>query len=181
MMVPHMKDLFLAQLPYIRGWDAARTAALVAPLALAIVLVGLGALQAAQVLTGGPAPRLALSPANQDAFGRARPIDGLYAVGQAVPTRFGVVAVQYADKLAGLSAKDLAGVTHGIQNLIRPDQVQVQVQGAVELTNLRPHPGWPTPPPRSASSPPGAARRWRSSPRACGPTRCSPRRVSTAR
>ena len=117
---------------------AARTIALAAPLALAIVLVGLGALQAAQVLTGGPAPRLALSAANQDAFGRARPIHGLYAVGQSVPTSFGVVAVQYADKIAGLTAKDLAGVTHGIQNLIRPDQVQVQV--AVELTNLRNHP-----------------------------------------
>ena len=117
---------------------AVRTVALAAPLACAIVLVGLGAIQAAQVLTGGPAHRLGLSPANQDAFGLARPIHGLYAVGQAVPTSFGVVAVQYADKIAGLTAKDLAGVTHGIQNLIRPDQVQVQV--AVELTNLRPHP-----------------------------------------
>src|SRR5205085_3930490 len=84
------------------------------------------------------APQSALSPANQDAFGLARPIHGLYAVGQSVPTSFGVVAVQSADKIAGLTAKDLAGVTHGIQDLIRPDQVQVQV--AVELTNLRNHP-----------------------------------------
>jgi hypothetical protein len=117
---------------------AARTAALAAPLAFAIVLVGLGAVQAAQLLTGGPAPQFAHSPANQDAFGLARPIHGLYAVGQSVPTSFGVVAVQSADKIAGLTAKDLAGVTHGIQDLIRPDQVQVQV--AVELTNLRNHP-----------------------------------------
>jgi hypothetical protein len=120
------------------GHAAARTVALAAPLAFAIVLAGLGAVQAAQVLTGGPAHRLALSPANQDAFGLARPIHSLYAVGQSVPTSFGVVAVESAAKIAGLTAKDLAGVTHGIQNLIRPDQVQVQL--AVELTNLRNHP-----------------------------------------
>ena len=116
----------------------ARTAALAAPLAFAIVLAGLGAVQAAQVLTGGPAHRLALSPTNQDAFGLARPIHGLYAVGQSVPTSFGVVAAESATKIAGLTAKDLSGATHGIQNLVRPDQVQVQV--AVELTNLRNHP-----------------------------------------
>jgi hypothetical protein len=120
------------------GHAAARTIALVAPLAFAIVLAGLGAVQAAQVLTGGPAHQLALSPANQDAFGLARPIHGLYAVGQSVPTGFGVVAVESATKIAGLTAKDLSGATHGIQNLIRPDQVQVQL--AVELTNLRNHP-----------------------------------------
>ena len=117
---------------------AARSITLAAPLAFAIVLAGLGAVQAAQVFTGGAAHRLALSPATQDAFGLARPIHGLYAVGQSVPTSFGVVAVQSADKIGGLTAKDLAGVTHGIQNLIRPDQVQVQV--VMELTNLRNHP-----------------------------------------
>jgi hypothetical protein len=62
-MIPHLSDLDLAHWLYICGWDAARTAALAAPLAL--VLLGLGALQAAQALTGGPAHRLADEGARQ--------------------------------------------------------------------------------------------------------------------
>jgi hypothetical protein len=59
MMVPDLKDLDLAHRLYICGYAAARPATLAAAQALAIVLVGLGALQAAQVLTRAPAHRLA--------------------------------------------------------------------------------------------------------------------------
>jgi hypothetical protein len=59
MMVPDLKDLDLAHRLYICGCAATRTATLAAPQALAIVLAGLGALQAAQVLTRAPAHRLA--------------------------------------------------------------------------------------------------------------------------
>jgi len=57
-----------------------------------------------------------------------------YHVAQDIPTSFGIVAVEHAEILNGLTAKDLAGVTHGIQNLVLDDQVQVQA--AVTMTNL---------------------------------------------
>src|SRR6478672_8036885 len=57
-----------------------------------------------------------------------------YAVGDAVPTSFGAIAVEHLERLKGLTAKDLAGVTHGIQDLLGPDKIQVQT--SVTLTNL---------------------------------------------
>src|SRR4051794_14139598 len=73
------------------------------------------------------------------------------AVGQDVTTSFGVVAVQSITRSAGPTAKALAGVTHGIQNLIAPDKVQIVA--TVTLTNLR------------LSPVPYPARRWRRRPR----------------
>ncbi|HEX2728594.1 MAG TPA: DUF4352 domain-containing protein [Rubrobacteraceae bacterium] len=60
-----------------------------------------------------------------------------YAIAQDVPTSFGVVAVEYVQKTPGLTAKQLGGMTHGIQSNIPPDKVQVQAN--VVLTNITNH------------------------------------------
>ena len=63
----------------------------------------------------------------------SRAFNGPAAVAQDVPTSFGVVAVESVTVNAGPTAKALAGVTHGIQNLVRPDRLQVDA--TVTLTN----------------------------------------------
>jgi hypothetical protein len=60
--------------------------------------------------------------------------DGPFALAEDIPTSFGAVAVEHAEKIAGLGAKQLAGATHGIQNLVPPDKIQVQASAT--LTNL---------------------------------------------
>jgi hypothetical protein len=58
---------------------------------------------------------------------------GPAAIGQDLPTSFGVVAVESMTKSAGPTAKALAGVTHGIQNLVPPNKIQIDA--TVTLTN----------------------------------------------
>src|SRR5919204_3068341 len=55
--------------------------------------------------------------------------------GRVARTSFGDVAVEDIQKLKGLTRKQLAGMTHGIQNLISPDKLQVQL--TVALHNAR--------------------------------------------
>jgi len=57
------------------------------------------------------------------------------AIAQDVPTSFGVVAVESLTQNAGPTAKALAGVTHGIGNLVPPNKLQVEA--TVTLTNLK--------------------------------------------
>jgi hypothetical protein len=64
--------------------------------------------------------------------------DGPFELAQDIPASFGVVAIEHVDKLAGLTARQLAGATHGIQNLVPPDKQQIQAQGAI--TNLTERP-----------------------------------------
>jgi hypothetical protein len=59
---------------------------------------------------------------------------GQWTVGQDIPTSFGAVAIDNVEKVNGLTAKALAGVTHGISNYVPPNKVQVQA--SVTLTNL---------------------------------------------
>jgi hypothetical protein len=92
-----------------------------AALAVAGVVLAIGI-----VRTGAPQPTpLALPP-------------GPFGTAQDIPTSFGVVAVEHAEKLAGPTAKALSGVTHGVGNLVPPNRVQVQA--SVTLTNLLEHP-----------------------------------------
>jgi hypothetical protein len=56
------------------------------------------------------------------------------AFGGPVRTSFGVLAVDSVQLLKGLTAKDLAGMTHGIQSLVQSDHIQVQV--SLELSNV---------------------------------------------
>jgi hypothetical protein len=60
---------------------------------------------------------------------------GPAAIAQDVPTSFGVVAVESMTKNAGPTAKALAGMTHGVGNLVPPNKLQVDV--TVTLTNLK--------------------------------------------
>lgn len=73
--------------------------------------------------------------ARGQAFARpAAPRSDSYGLGQDIPTSFGIVSVEYVQQLNGLSGEDLGGMTHGIQNYVPPDKVQLQV--SIGLTNL---------------------------------------------
>jgi hypothetical protein len=56
-----------------------------------------------------------------------------YVTGDTVPTTFGQLSITQVDVLAGLSADDVGGVTHGVANLVPPDKEQVQL--SMVLTN----------------------------------------------
>jgi hypothetical protein len=94
---------------------------LLAVLAALLAAAILGAYLAAGVVSAGgddPAPSA----------------DGPFALRDAVPTSFGVVAVEYAEKNAGPTAKALGGMTHGIGDRVKADQIQVQAFATI--TNL---------------------------------------------
>ena len=61
-------------------------------------------------------------------------LKGPFGVSQDIPTSFGAVAIDNVQKVNGLTAKALSGVTHGISNYVPPNKVQVQA--SVTLTNL---------------------------------------------
>jgi hypothetical protein len=61
-------------------------------------------------------------------------LKGPFGVSQDIPTSFGAVAIDNVEKVNGLTAKALSGVTHGISNYVPPNKTQVQA--AVTLTNL---------------------------------------------
>jgi hypothetical protein len=61
-------------------------------------------------------------------------LKGPFGVSQDIPTSFGAVAIDNVDKVNGLTAKSLSGMTHGISNYVPPNKVQIQA--SVVLTNL---------------------------------------------
>lgn len=61
-------------------------------------------------------------------------VTGPFTIGETARTSFGVLAVESAGRLKGLTAKELAGMTHGISGYVPPDKVQVQV--SVTMRNL---------------------------------------------
>jgi hypothetical protein len=61
-------------------------------------------------------------------------LKGPFGTSQDIPTSFGAVAIDNVEKVNGLTAKALSGVTHGISNYVPPNKVQVQA--SVTLTNL---------------------------------------------
>jgi hypothetical protein len=61
-------------------------------------------------------------------------LKGPFGVSQDIPTSFGAVAIDNVEKVNGVTAKDLSGVTHGISNYVPPNKTQVQA--SVTLTNL---------------------------------------------
>jgi hypothetical protein len=106
---------------------ARRTALLVGYIAVAVTLVLAGGYVTAGLISrGAPKDPVFALPA------------GPFGTAQDIPASFGVVAVEHVDKINGLRAKDLAGVTHGISGLVAPNKVQVQA--SVTLTNLLDHP-----------------------------------------
>ena len=60
-----------------------------------------------------------------------------WTVGDEVPTSFGTVTVRNVSQLAGLSADDLAGVTHGVGDLVPPDKEQVELSMILTNTSNR--------------------------------------------
>jgi hypothetical protein len=98
-----------------------------AVLVLAMLLCALGALLALSALTGSSDPAAVPAPATQPAGG--------FALGDVVPTSFGVVSADNVRQTAGPTAKALTGVTHGISRLVTPERALVQV--TVTVTNLR--------------------------------------------
>jgi len=52
-------------------------------------------------------------------------------INQPVETSYGSIIVSEADDLIGLTSQDLAGVTHGIQNLVLVDKTQIQLTVAL--------------------------------------------------
>jgi hypothetical protein len=59
--------------------------------------------------------------------------NGAFRVAQDVPTSFGFVAVEHAETLKGLSARQMGGATHGIGSFVGRDKALVQA--SVTITN----------------------------------------------
>ena len=55
----------------------------------------------------------------------------IVGINQPADTSFGSIVVSEADDLIGLTSQDLAGVTHGIQNLVLIDKTQIQLTVAL--------------------------------------------------
>jgi Domain of unknown function (DUF4352) len=88
----------------------------VVALAAGGVTIGIGLIE-----RGAPAPEVPV-------------LKGPFGVSQDIPTSFGAVAIDNVEKVNGLTAKALSGVTHGISNYVPPNKTQVQA--SVTLTNL---------------------------------------------
>ena len=97
-------------------------------LILAVAALSAAGMALAASLVSNGAPRAAAPSLPAGPFGTAEDI----------PTSFGYVAVEYAEKLNGLTAKDLAGAVHGIKGYVPPNKVQVQASATV--TNLTDQP-----------------------------------------
>jgi hypothetical protein len=105
-----------------RAWNLLVVALVGGTLALA----GAGAVLAAGIVAAGD---------SHSASSVKPPIlTGPFGTGQDVPTSFGVVSVEYAEKINGTTAKQTGGQTHGISGFVPADKVQVQA--SVTLTNL---------------------------------------------
>jgi hypothetical protein len=90
---------------------------------LVIVTAGAltGALMAARLVGAAPqAPAITVQA-------------GPFEVGHDVPTSFGFVAVEHAEALKGLTARQLAGAVHGIGTFVGRDKALVQA--SVTITN----------------------------------------------
>jgi hypothetical protein len=107
----------------------ARLAAIaIASAVVSLVLAAVGGLLAAGMFDAGRDAAALLRDSSLA-------LDGPAAIAQDVRTSFGVVAVESMTKSRGPTAKALAGMTHGVQNLVPPDHLQVDA--TVTLTNLQ--------------------------------------------
>ena len=87
----------------------------VQPLYLLVLLV---------VLLAGWGASLAYQALNQET-------SLIVGINEPAATSFGSIVVSEADDLIGLTSQDLAGVTHGIQNLVLIDKTQIQLTVAL--------------------------------------------------
>lgn len=93
--------------------------AAMASLAVAGAVIGIGVVRQGAPPAGVPEAQLPGGP-----FGTA----------QDVPTSFGAVAVENVEKVKGLTGKDMAGMTHGVQSLVKAGKMQVNA--SITMTNL---------------------------------------------
>jgi hypothetical protein len=107
--------------PALGGSASGRMAVIALVLSVVALAAGGIAISIGLIQRGDPAPAVT-------------PLKGPFGLRQQIPTSFGSVAIDGIEKLNGLTAKDLAGVTHGISNYVPPNKVQVQA--TVTLTNL---------------------------------------------
>lgn len=99
-------------------------------LAVAVLAIA-GGVTAAGVLTAGEP----VAPAREFPSPAGRQAAGPFEVGDDVPTSFGAMSVKHAERINGLTSRDLAGMVHGVNGLIREDKSRMQA--SVTLTNLR--------------------------------------------
>lgn len=98
----------------------ARPTALLALVGTVVALAGAGAYLSAGLVSaaGAPAPAPSTGP-----FGLTEP----------GPASFGAVAIEHAEKVVGVTNRDLAGRTHGVADIVTADKVRVQASAT--LTN----------------------------------------------
>jgi hypothetical protein len=107
--------------PIEAGRSVSRAPLVVLVLTVVALAVGGGGIAAGLLERGAPQPSIP-------------ELRGPFGVSQDIPTSFGAIAIDNVEKVNGLTAKALAGVTHGISNYVPPNKVQVQA--SVTLTNL---------------------------------------------
>jgi hypothetical protein len=108
-----------------------------APLGLAAGLGGFVAAVAAAAIVGVV---LAVSLLTGPAAGHTEPApeDGHWAVAEDVPTSFGFVAVEHAETVKGLTAKQLAGAVHGIGDFVGAERAMVKASVTLRNGPVRP-------------------------------------------
>ncbi len=93
----------------LAGLKVLRYVPLIGLLALVLALAAAGVLQAAA----------GISDALRDGLS--------FGVAQPIPTGYGALTVAQVEVMDGLTSQDLSGVTHGIQNLVLSQNVQLQI------------------------------------------------------
>lgn len=96
----------------------ARPAALLALIGAVVALAGSGVYLSAGLVSAAGAPAPSTGP-----FGLTEP----------GPASFGAVAIEHAEKVIGVTNRDLAGRTHGVADIVTADKVRVQASAT--LTN----------------------------------------------
>lgn len=99
-----------------------------------LLVAGLLAFTVTAVVAGAIIAVGIVQTGDHTAAGPSKLPSGPFGTSQDIPTSFGVVAVEHAEKINGTTAKAVGGNTHGISGFVPPNKVQVEA--SVTLTNL---------------------------------------------
>ena len=86
---------------------------------------GLGGFVAAVAAAAAVGIVLAIPPITGSAAGHAVHAPARFTVAQDIPTSFGFVAVEHAETVKGLTAKQMAGAVHGVGGFVGSDKALV--------------------------------------------------------
>ena len=100
----------------------ARPGALLALIGTVAALAGAGAYHSVGLVSTGATP--AESPSS-----------GPYGLTEPGPASFGAVAIEHAEKVTGVTNRDLAGRTHGVADIVTADKVRVQASATITNTS----------------------------------------------